>query len=166
MNPSVAPPDPSVNPVTSVTTKYDLAGSVTIIANRLSVPVLTTSSRASVKSLRKQKTSVSFDVFSEPAASSDPSRFRDFASPSSDLRDFSSFRRIFVSPSSDPREFPFSRRLVFASSSSDLRESSSSRRFRESVDSRLSKILQKKSRVSFNFSINLKKENVRRSSNF
>ena len=98
---------------------------MTIIANPLSFPV--SPPRASVKALKKQKTSVPFDVFSEFAASSESFRLR-----------------LFVSPSGDPRGSSFFRRLAFASLSNDFRESSFFRRFREFVDFRLLKILQKK----------------------
>ena len=144
--------------------KYDLANTVTIIANRLSVSMfvsMSVSIRLSVK--RKKRNSVFDPVKSSISRSYDAvffsisSTFFDALSVFSILLSvvfFSTLSILF-----DVESVFFAR--FFVSSSNNYRDSLFAFRSRF-----LSKIFQKRFHVSFYSSINLKRKNVKYSSNF
>ena len=140
----------SINSAISFVEKYDLANTVTIIVNRLSVSLFVSMFVFFRLFVKKKKKNSAFDF-----VRSSISRFYDvvFSSISSTHFDVLSVSSIFLNVVS------FSR--FFVSFSNNYRDSFFIFRFRF-----FSKISQKRFYASFHFSINLRKESVKYLSNF
>ena len=128
--------DSSMNSAISSVERYDFINTVTIIVNRFNVSLFMSVFVSFRLSAKRKERNFAFDFVK-----------------SSTLKSYDAFSSIFLNVASFFR--------FFVSFSNNYRDSFSAFRFRF-----FSKVFQKKFYVSSHFSINLKKKNVKYSSNF